>query len=746
MNPILLSTPFASSGDKNTIPESESSQPQDATWEKGFPPITQTPISEGGIPPERRDFNGALNAITQNIVFQTRGGRYKFDPTYANKIGGYPVNAVLQLESGAEVINKTPNNTTNPNVDMTGWGAFGGGIKVVESIADMLAIEKPKDGDVVYVKGYHKPSNLALVAPYMGGGLFIYDSSKSTINDSVVSFGGWIRQFGASLDVTDGGAIPDLKSAQHVELKRTFEACRNHGIKKMTFTAGVYLIGEVGKNNGTLFDIWGATTDPKPMLNFTVDARGATIKQIDGVRFGRFNGVNETPFTHIFNNTACTGFTLKNIEIDGNNTKAEIGGKFGDHGWQIPNYGIRLISGYRNSLENVYVHHMLLDNIYLGRLASSRTKARDDLVFSRVRSEYAGRQALSIGGVRGLTGIGCAFNYTGQGGLMSAPAAGIDFENELGAISDVAFYNTEVRGNAGHDLHFFNLYGDFDVSNIQFFGGKIIAEGKSINPLGGTQECGCIGANPTTAVTFNGTLIGGKILREGGGTTWLLDASRMMKYRDCMITDDETLTQITLDKPKDPMIIDSGEHNFAFSGCTIRVTDKKIKLGQHGKFDDNTIEAKFTKKLDGHFLDTLDAYRFRDNILFNFDKTAFGNTVNFSAWNNKTNRIVNGDAVSALTWLQSGSDGYSLGVISLGASANINTAFTSINSVFEQDYKLQGVKINETYKDGYGTAKFYHQGLGEGTLLVNLTNFGGAMLKRTRAGGVWGGFQKISTT
>ena len=82
---------------------------------------------------------------------------------------------------------------------------------------------------------------------------------------------------------------------------------------------------------------------------------------------------------------------------------------------------------------------------------SGSDNLRDDIIFENVHSEYNGRQGLSVCGVRGLTAIGCKFNYTGQDGLMSAPSAGIDFENELGPISDV------TDGNQIQDQ--INLYG-----------------------------------------------------------------------------------------------------------------------------------------------------------------------------------------------------------------------------------------------------------------------------------------------
>lgn len=51
----------------------------------------------------------------------------------------------------------------------------------LESIAEMLAITTPQNGSRVYVKGVQ-------------GGTFVYDSTKSAVNDGVITFNGWVRQ------------------------------------------------------------------------------------------------------------------------------------------------------------------------------------------------------------------------------------------------------------------------------------------------------------------------------------------------------------------------------------------------------------------------------------------------------------------------------------------------------------------------------------------------------------------------
>ncbi|URY98759.1 putative tail fiber protein [Acinetobacter phage Arbor] len=188
-NPTLITTPFAENGDKNIIPESVGANPQNATMQTGFPPITQQKISEGGIPPERDDFNGILNLYGQHLVHLNKGLPYEFDQDFANKIGGYPLNARLMLNNGDIVQSKIPNNINNPNIDMSGWSIIKNSIPFVDSVSDLSSINNPKQGEIVVVRHFDKSSNRL-----NGGGEFYYDSSRSSENDGALCFNGWIRK------------------------------------------------------------------------------------------------------------------------------------------------------------------------------------------------------------------------------------------------------------------------------------------------------------------------------------------------------------------------------------------------------------------------------------------------------------------------------------------------------------------------------------------------------------------------
>lgn len=116
--PKLLSKAWASDGLKNNIPAERGGglAQEAATYAEGFPSITMTPISTGGKPPSGKDMNGVLYEISAHTVWQNQGGRYRFDQSFCDAIGGYPKGAVLINDTlDTEYISLADANTHNPN-------------------------------------------------------------------------------------------------------------------------------------------------------------------------------------------------------------------------------------------------------------------------------------------------------------------------------------------------------------------------------------------------------------------------------------------------------------------------------------------------------------------------------------------------------------------------------------------------------------------------------------------------------
>ena len=114
----FLPMAFAANGLKNNIPIADPQMFSSASYEKGFPKSTMKKVTEGGIPPQGKDFNGILNEISSHTVWTNSGGTYKFNGELSNAIGGYAKGAVLVADNlKFAVISLVNNNKINFNTN-----------------------------------------------------------------------------------------------------------------------------------------------------------------------------------------------------------------------------------------------------------------------------------------------------------------------------------------------------------------------------------------------------------------------------------------------------------------------------------------------------------------------------------------------------------------------------------------------------------------------------------------------------
>lgn len=110
--PTLIPMPFAQNGNKNIIPENGTEGKGDASFSLGFPQITETPLSIGGLPPSRKDFNGIFNLLSMFAFFGQSGGKF----AWSDKLNYMPpaviyYNGVLWWcvkENGTDTVVKEP--------------------------------------------------------------------------------------------------------------------------------------------------------------------------------------------------------------------------------------------------------------------------------------------------------------------------------------------------------------------------------------------------------------------------------------------------------------------------------------------------------------------------------------------------------------------------------------------------------------------------------------------------------------
>ncbi len=73
----LFVRPFADDGQKATIPDLKPFGGR-ASLTDGFPPETQLPLNQGGVAPNRLDFNGMFNMLSVFSYWQQSGGLFRY--------------------------------------------------------------------------------------------------------------------------------------------------------------------------------------------------------------------------------------------------------------------------------------------------------------------------------------------------------------------------------------------------------------------------------------------------------------------------------------------------------------------------------------------------------------------------------------------------------------------------------------------------------------------------------------------
>lgn len=251
---------------------------------------------------------------------------------------------------------------------------------------------------------------------------------------------------------------------------------------------------------------------------------GACLKCQSGLRYGSFSRRSgaalhtrlpnyrgeeiASPYRAMILAAGCRGpIEIIDLELDGNSEHLQIGGPWGDTGWQIAARGIWLSDNRGNErLANINAHHHAQDGIMLS--ASSTRTTRTTL--SKVVCKFNGRQGVSVIGGRGFDFDDCDFSFTGRSRISSAPGAGVDMEAETGPIRDISFSRCRFRDNNGCGL----VADSGDTAGVRFrdclFVGSTTWSAWPAKPGFQFSRCTFVGAvvhaypdkNPTRAARF----------------------------------------------------------------------------------------------------------------------------------------------------------------------------------------------------------------------------------------------------
>ena len=123
--PGKQTVPFGSNGPREAITATTPAGSNQASYDQGFPPITMTLKSAGGLPPKGQDMNQILFELSSIGRYLSSGGGYVYDSSFSTSIGGYPMGAIIPNSTrNGFWVNTTEDNQINPEnttAALTGW-------------------------------------------------------------------------------------------------------------------------------------------------------------------------------------------------------------------------------------------------------------------------------------------------------------------------------------------------------------------------------------------------------------------------------------------------------------------------------------------------------------------------------------------------------------------------------------------------------------------------------------------------
>jgi hypothetical protein len=308
----------------------------------------------------------------------------------------------------------------------------------------------------------------------------------------------------------------------------------------------------------------------------TIRGNGARLKCAPGLRYGTFNPVTgaktrnpmpyiksgelASPYLWMILVEDCAGaIDIRDLELDGNLPNLQIGGQYGDTGWQLRAVGLGLINNRGSEkVSRVYSHHHAQDGMQIDGVDRSRGSAASSLI-EDVRCEYNGRQGLSLIGGRGYSFTRCKFNHTGKAGLATAPGSGVDVEAEAGKkVREISFAACEFSNNTGASF----VADSGDSEGISF------------------KDCTLIGTTNWAAwlnkplIRFAGCTFVGPIVHAFGHA----DPQRATQFHDCTFRDDPALSPTREvyggENPDRPIGDLPGNQNVLFNRCKFLLTHR----------------------------------------------------------------------------------------------------------------------------------------------------------------------------
>ncbi len=119
----LLSMPFAQNGNYTVTPETTTNSGR-ASQALGFPPETQRPLNDGGVAPNRLDFNGMFNMLSAFTFWQQSGGQFSYNQTLNYTVPNIVYHNNIMWWCLKDNGPSTPNGLVVPGTDDDYWQEY----------------------------------------------------------------------------------------------------------------------------------------------------------------------------------------------------------------------------------------------------------------------------------------------------------------------------------------------------------------------------------------------------------------------------------------------------------------------------------------------------------------------------------------------------------------------------------------------------------------------------------------------
>ena len=248
--------------------------------------------------------------------------------------------ANFELKIDASVVMATIESINDAKLEI-----YSNTVTKVDSLEDLLNLSTWK-GRKASVTGYYVNSSV-------GGGEFIYDSSKSDLNDGVIVFNGWVRQFSNSISLYDAGFNTNSDYGQI--LTKAANAAQNNKCRSVYIPSGTYSCKTTAKfdllNSFTLEFGTGVVINT---LN-KVDVHDITMSDKRLTVIG--NGVYIYPLWTIIDNTIKNAlFKLKSNTLSKSLSLSNVNTEWGNQGSSNGfTYGIKSFGLNYSLIENCLV-------------------------------------------------------------------------------------------------------------------------------------------------------------------------------------------------------------------------------------------------------------------------------------------------------------------------------------------------------------------------------------------------------